>query len=43
MILRKIALAIPLLFTVLSASAQQQKVINYLIVDGGKFKGEELK
>ncbi len=40
MILRKTALAIPLLFTVLSASAQQQKVINYVIVDGGKYKGE---
>ena len=43
MILRKTALAILLLFTVLSASAQQQKVINYVIVDGGKYKGEELK
>ena len=41
--LKKIGVASLLLIASLSASAQQQKVINYVIVDGGKYKGEELK
>ena len=37
---------IPILLAALiasSADAQQQKTINYVVFDGGKYKGEELK
>lgn len=43
MTLKQFGVAAMALFLATSALAQQQKVINYIVVDGGKYKGEELK
>lgn len=40
---KKIGVAVFALLVGGVAFAQQQKVINYIVIDGGKYKGEELK
>lgn len=41
--LKQIGVAAIVVLLASAVQAQQQKVINYIVVDGGKYKGEELK
>lgn len=40
---KRLAVALIVLLFGCAAFAQQQKVISYIVIDGGKYKGEELK